>query len=115
MVLRPLAAHWALPCAKWYAIGPHADPDEWSWALAKPTVDGLKHQEANGRLGSFEGPLIHGLIRAEIWRAAFGAVDEPLAPWRYHVIDGCLLRATWQDPGAPAYATKKGYRPIGEI
>ncbi|MAB81808.1 MAG: hypothetical protein CMJ24_00005, partial [Phycisphaerae bacterium] len=114
-VLRPLASHWALPCAKWCAIGPHAAPDEKSWALAKLTVDGLKHQEANGRLASFEGPLIHGLLRTELWRAAFGAVDDPLAPWRYQVIDGCLLHATWQDPGAPAHATKKSCRVMGNF
>ena len=109
VVLQPLAAHWALPCGKWGALG-NATPGPEAWALANLTIEGLQHQEQTGRLGSFEGPVLHRLLGTSTWTSVFGPVESPRSPWQYQVLDGCMLNAHWQDPAQEAWPTKKALR-----
>ena len=73
-------------------------------------MKGLEHQAQVGALASFEGPLIHALLREPAWQRRFGSPSAPCPPWRYAELDGCMFHVVSpiaEDGGQPM---KKGYR-----
>ena len=100
-VLMPLGVHFALPCDPWCALGKHA-PDEKAWELAKLSIDALKHQEQRGLLGSFEGPLVHALLKTDMWTRAFGSIEAPCEPWQYATSMGACSTSFRRTPRTTA-------------
>ena len=107
-VLVPLGLHFALPCTRWCALGTRS-PDDEAWQLADLTMDSLEHQAEHGRLASFEGPRLHGLLTSEKWTSRFGPTFAPTPPWRYASPDGCLCRVVSPDPVDDGRPMQKGY------
>ena len=111
-VLRPRATHTALPCGVWGALSAlfSKHPQAKDWHLANLTMDLLEHQQSSNCLATFEGPLVHALLRTPEWRSRFGSPEEPVIPWRYTKLDGCQAHTVWPDPETPAEPTKKPYQ-----
>ena len=78
--------------------------------MAEFVMKGLEHQSAVGALSSFEGPLIHALLKQPAWQERFGTPEAPRGPWRYAELDGCMFHVVSPIPEDGGRPMKKGYR-----